>query len=772
MKRHLPWLLLPLYLIALYALSLFPPREDRPLLPPTPESWKASGNFHSGVPPRVPPREIVYSTEGDNYYWIVDRYAGDGRGTLESVPFVAPAWISLMVMGDLTKPANQVYFRLVDEDKRYPIYANADVLWRRTTHRLPSDWVGKPIKLVAVAGPRARYNAFGVGSPRAVGAGTLLDLQLKVWPLLPAFGISLVLFLLPGVPVATWLVRRGLIANFMLLPVAIVFSCVAGYLAFWAYFFNHSFGLCFGLAMLVGSAAQLVFTLSHFGSARSLLLSADFLRPLGLTALVGAFYLSLLLSVELSVPYEVAPRLRFLEFVLDLDNEIPYYLADSFYQGHDPRPYFKHVLKAWLTSDRPPLQAGLLLLQMPLLSWTPQSKDYALVASIAVQCAWVPAVLALWTAAGLDQRRSGIALLFVTLSGFALVNTVYTWPKMLAAALVVVAVIFALFGRGPKGEPFPLSKALLVGLAAALAALAHGGVAFTLLPLGLLVLLPRFFPGWSRLVASGAVFLAVLVPWSLYQKLYDPPGDRLLRQHLAGDGSTGPDTKPLLKDLQDAYGGLTANQIIENKLENLRVLFMAAPEPHRWPAASLHPPEWPTDAIGFRRCDFSALFWTLGLLNLGWPLVLAGAWRRSPSLSGKGPETGRIAGATLGFVVPALALASVAVWVVLMFGPAGTMVHQGSYATVLLLFAALAAWLTTVPSRLTYCLLALQGAIFAVGWLLTSPANQFGVLNILMIPVGAFVFVTLLRTALSGPADAKFDKTAAAFTVNRARLPK
>jgi hypothetical protein len=376
---------------------------------------------------------------------------------------------------------------------------------------------------------------------------------------------------------------------------------------------------------------------------------------------------------------------------------------------------------------------------MPLFKATSHPKDFALIASVAVQCAWVPAVLALWQAGGLSRRRAGLALLFVTLSGFALVNTVYTWPKMLSAALVIVAVILGLFGRGPKGEPFPLSKALLLGLAAALAALGHGGVAFTLLPLGLFLLLPRFFPGWSRVAAAAAVFVAFLVPWTLYQKFYDPPGDHLLRQHLAGDTSTGPDTKPVLRDMVDAYSGLTPWQIIRNKLENMRVLFMASPEPHRWPAASQTPAEWPTDAIGFRRCDFSALFWTVGLLNLGWPLVLTGAWRRvSDAMDGK-----------LGFVVPGLALASVAAWVLLMFGPGSTMVHQGSYATVLLLLAPLAAWLTTLPGWLPSILLTVQGAIFAIGWLLTSPANQFGVPNALMIPWAAVFFVALTRTALS-----------------------
>jgi hypothetical protein len=491
-----------------------------------------------------------------------------------------------------------------------------------------------------------------------------------------------------------------------------------------------------GLAILFGSLLATVGILS-FQNSRYVLLGWDFLRPLVLMNLVGLLYLSLLQTNELSVPLEVTPRVRFLEFILAVDNELPYYLADCLYQQRDPRPYFLEHLKAWQSSDRPPLQAGLLLLQMPLFYATKHPRDLGMVASIALQCTWVPALLALWQAGGLSRKQSGIALLLVTFSGFALVNTVYTWPKMLPASLVVVSIIVWFFDRGPQGAAFPMSKALFCAMAMALAMLAHGSVAFTLLPLGLFLLLPRFYPGWSRVMVTAGVFVALYYPWSWYQKHYDPPGDRLLRQHLAGSNPNWDSGRSLLGNLWNAYADVNAQQMFHNKLENLRMLVNASRDLNRWPAASETPAEWATDTIGFRRCDFSCVFWALGLLNVGWIVA--------PIRLRQGATAVNL---TLGVVVPALAVASIVIWIALMFGPRGTVVYQGSYATMLLLFGSLTAWLASLPGRIPYSLLILQGSLFAIGWLLTSPANQFSVPNVLMIPCSVLFFVVLAAVAL------------------------
>jgi hypothetical protein len=326
------------------------------------------------------------------------------------------------------------------------------------------------------------------------------------------------------------------------------------------------------------------------------------------------------------------------------------------------------------------------------------------------------------------------------LTGFALVNTVFTWPKMLPAALCVLASTWALCGREP-GRPFPVQNAVLLGLAAALASLAHGGVAFTLLPLASALMIPRYYPGISRLALAGAVYVVVISPWVWYQTRYDPPGNKLIREHIAGNSATWQDDKPLSRNLMDAYAALSPWQVLHNKLANAQVLFRASSDPtdeqYPWPPNG-KPLPWPVDATSFRRCEFMCLFWAPGLMNLGWLVGVTSLWRRSHPA---GP----------GWPIAALGLASALTWVIVMFGPESTVTHQGSYATVLLLFAALAGWLATLPGWMPYAVLAVHAAVFAWGWLLTSPANLFGLPNWPMIVLAVLLFGTLARLALGAP---------------------
>lgn len=737
------WLLLTLLLLFAAALAAFLPGGETPLADSI-DSWKFGGNV--GVPPMG--AGSVFAEGTDPLYFVIQRprgggrAAGDGSGGIESPPFTAPAWIGLTVLGDLTRPGNDVYFRRVDGNGRLPVRVNTGFyFWRRVTLRLPFDWVGRQIQLVADGGPRQVGGDFGVSSPRALSTGTVFRSQFRALAVLPAFLVALAFFLLPGLPLAVRLVARGRLSPGGTVPVAIVFSCTAGYLTFWAYFLHPLFGHVFAGLVLSCSGAVLVADLWKGGAARALVLSDDVRLPLALTALVGLFYLSLVYSVDLDVRTGGEVRVRFLDFPLAIDNELPYYFADRLYHRQDPR----ELIGDWHSSDRPPLQAGLLLLP-PVGQLSGQPLIYSLIAGCAYQCAWVPAVWWLWAAAGLPRRRAGLALLLAVLTGFALVNTVFTWPKMLAAGLVVFAVTFALFGQKP-GRPFPLLNVALLGLSAASGSLAHGGVAFTLLPLAVLLLLPRYNPGLSRLAAGAAVYLATMAPWSLYQALYDPPGTRLVLHHLAGRGTKERDDRPALRSILDAYGEIGFGQVVANKVANLKVLFRADARPpeelYPWPH-NHDATQWPEDAVGFRRCEFLCLFWAPGLLNLGWVVALVYARRSPPALN-----------PTLGVTVLALCLASVAAWVVLMFGPGSTVIHQGSYATFLLLFAALAAWLTSLPARWAATLVVLQGTIFAAGWLLTSPANDYGLPNVFMIPLGVGFFAALASTALGPSPRAK-----------------
>jgi hypothetical protein len=750
-------LLLPIISLAVLALYLFPEtkplidseyfsHEDKPLLTQK-SSWR-SMTPNINVPPPELLKILTFSGLGvwteriDQIYWIAGLAAGDGSGRLESAPFPAPRWITLTVSGDLERPGNELYFLREGAETHFPIRVRTgERFWRRVTYALPSDWVGKKIQLIAKAGPRDVTNWFGFSNPRAMGAGAILASQMKSAAFLPAFIAALLLFLLPGLPAAAHLTHLGWVKPPFVLPLAITLSSLVGYLTFWAYLCSPVFGRYFGGAILLGSTVWLLTSLRSSHANRSLLLSEPILTPLALMSLVGLFFVALLYSIDFEVGIREQPRLRFFEFPLTLDNEIPYFFADPLYTGQDVTKTFPEEVPEWRSSDRPPLQSGLILLQLPIGSLFGQPRLYSCMVGCSVQCAWVPAVWCLLTRGGLSRRRAGLALLFVVLTGFTLVNTVFAWPKMLSAALTIFAVVLGLFDREQSGKFFPLSKAILLGLSAALASLGHGGVAFTLLPFGVLLLLPRWFPGTSRLIVAGAVYLALLYPWSLYQRLYDPPGTRLLKLHLAGnqaegDSETWRDKRPLWQNLLAAYSAVSPREVLANRLGNLKTLFVPAPDQFRWLPHET-PITLPIGWAAFRRCDFFCLFWAQGLLNLGWAVALIMSVRRSAGIS-----------PVLGVTIPLLSLASILLWVLLMFGPASTIIHQGSYATFLLLFASLAAWLCVLPEWIVYLLLTTQGILFACGWLLTSPANGFGPANYFMIVPAVLFFAALVRVAV------------------------
>jgi hypothetical protein len=742
MRRYRYWLLLLSLPAVVAGFALYLPREDKPLLTAF-NAWKHSGSVVLGEPDR----RVVFAEGLDALYWVVE-----GSGHIVSKPIEAPGWITLTVTGNLREPGNDVYFRLAGTNRRIRIATQTEpTYWRRVTMALPGDWVGQPIELVVEAGPRDPKNWFGISNPRALASGAVLVSHLKSLAALPVCLVSLLFFLAPGLPLAARLAVRGAIAPARVVVVAAILACLAGYLAFWAYFLSPGFGRCFGAFVLLGGLAFCLFDLRPGRPTRSVIQSDDVTTPLTLTALVVVFYVSLWHCINLWTPFSLSPRARFLEFVLTLDNEIPYFFAERLYNDADPR----QLLGEWHSSDRPPLQAGILLLQLPpgylatlgqnwpallrapaeqlTIPWQPEA--WSLVAGCVLQCLWVPALWEFWSTAGLSRRRAGIALLLVVCTGFMLLNSVFTWPKMLAAALAVMAISLALFRPQPGPGDRPLLRSALWGLAAALAFLAHGGVAFTLLPLALILLIPRYYPGVTRLLLAAAVFVVTVLPWSLYQKYYDPPGTLLFRQHIAGRSPTWQDDRSLLGNLADAYRCLDAARILANKQANMEVLFRASEHPaddqYPWPPYG-SPKPWPVDAVSLRRCEFLCLFWAPGFLNIGWLWAALTAWRRPAPLN-----------PILGIAALLLGLASALAWVLLMFGPGSTVIHQGSYATLLLLFASLAAWLTTLPGWLPYAILIGQGLLFSVVWLFTSPANDVGLVNPFMV-VSALVFLLLL----------------------------
>jgi hypothetical protein len=485
---------------------------------------------------------------------------------------------------------------------------------------------------------------------------------------------------------ALLLLRRGTIPSYLVVPAAAVIGCLIGYGALWVYFASRPAGQVYSYVS-IGAAAVCAALLAARRPWRRALLLPEVLVPLVLMYLVSLFYIAATFGCSVTTPVTDTNQLCHLSGITG-DNLLPLIFADNVRHG-DPRA----LVWDWQGSARPPLQSGAVLLQTPLIQaagW--HITGYQVLATL-LQVVWVPTLWALSRVLGLSTPRRAALVTLCVFTGFFLFNSVFTWPKLLAAGLVLTA--FVLWFRSPS--PSPLAYGL-AGCAAGCAMLSHPGAAFALAPMGVALLLPRARPAIRLLVVTAVAAIVVVAPWTAYQRLYDPPGDQLMRQSLGGVV----DDRPLVRTLREQYGSTAVPEIAHNKLVNVTTLA-------GYPNSDYHllGPGWPGRA---RDEEFRYVLFGLGLFNLGW-LVLAV------------PSTRRRMRELLDVALLKLMLAvvggSLLIWVLMLWGPPLSIpiIHHGSYATMMLLFASLGALITTLRRRLVVPVMLVQIGWFAAVWL-------------------------------------------------------
>jgi hypothetical protein len=540
--------------------------------------------------------------------------------------------------------------------------------------------------------------------------------------LLPTYLLSFILFVAPGLALVL-LVPRSIDRSFAL-PVALATSSLFGYIAFWLYFLDADVGRRFSWVISIGGLLACMMALSIRRCSRELLQCVDVAVPIALMLCLGLFYLSLLYAVHLDNP-EIQPRYRFLPGALPGDNEIPFDFAERLYRGLDPRmPHGE-----WQSSDRPPLQTGIFLLQRPVgtLLGGSAAVQYQLLAC-ALQCSWVPAIWMLLRTARMSVRRTARVVAFLMFSGFIMVNCVYVWPKMLSAALAIFGLGSAVRAR-VNGRRASLIEISFLAIASALAFLAHGGAGFTLIALAFLLLLPGYWPGLGRAIAGGVAFVVTVSPWIAYQRIYEPPGDRLIKMHLAG--ITIIDRRPTWQALLDAYRNISPSEALANRLANLKSIL--------GPPVNL---EGGLEAFcnRTRLNEFYHLVYALGLLNLGWGPLLVHLSTKHRNQASSSETVLRV---LVGF-----SLLNLAIWLALMFSPSSTVLHQGPYAAYLLLFASLAAGLTWLPTWSARGILFLFVGWFFFVWIFINPNLAAGrpILTTIILAITSLALLIVILT--------------------------
>ncbi|MCX6952052.1 MAG: hypothetical protein NTV51_07780 [Verrucomicrobia bacterium] len=549
------------------------------------------------------------------------------------------------------------------------------------------------------------------------------------------FAAQCLVFSGAGVAAQVWrrrLTGRGSTALGAVLLAALA-PCVLGYLAFALYFAHPLAGRIFSW----GAMAAILGTLAHtylFPAARALR-PAIHLRLIALTALAGVFYISVLF-VFTGPKFTDTASSRFLANMPG-DSEIPRIFAEHLYTGTSP----KGPGGDWLSSDRPPLQSGLALVTLPALRALDFGYDKACAtAGVWFQLLWIPALWVFLRWLGLTEHQAHAATAALVFTGFLLFNSVFVWPKLAGAALVLLA--FCTF-FATESAIEPRHRWLVGGTLAAFGSLAHGGVMFSLFALAPLAVF-SFRRRWRSWLLAATAFVVLSLPWFAYQRFYEPPGNRLVKWHLAG--AIAPDSRDVVEALVENYRRLGWAKVLETRRDNLATIFHGSWQ-HLLTTRD-------RDAIAGRRSEEifytfrTPAAWLLGLVSL--PALVFLHVRRRPAWRDHVRRHG-LALAWLGLTL--------AFWLALMFLPSGTLVHQGSYVVPLLLLGLLAAWTLFVSRWLFAALALLQLGLFTLTWM--PPTAAFTAapapLAIAVAGLSALLIATLGVSALFPAAPARSD---------------
>jgi hypothetical protein len=476
----------------------------------------------------------------------------------------------------------------------------------------------------------------------------------------------------------------------LLLAIGLAASGATALLGFWAYYADPVVGETFSYLLLLGSALLLGWSLVAGGISRDLLRALA--TPLVLWGLGSAFVLFLgFVHGGTETPLATAAT-RF-SHPLPSDNQIPFFYAEWFFHhgSHGRPPVFPGE---WLSSDRPPLQVGYALAQHPF-GWDAKGLSFQTL-GVVLQQLWIVGLWALLLAARVGRGARSLVTIAVLLSNLVIVNAFFVWPKLLPAAMLLVAAALVMT---PLWERLrhQLWGAALVAALCGVAMLGHGSSIFGVIPLAV-VALYRGLPSWRWVGVAALVGIAFMAPWSAYQKYDDPPGNRLVKWTLAGEVEI--DNRGSLETIVDAYREAGLGGTLHNKAENFATISGGTMTTNAIRAALDSGNLTEIDRT-FRIVTFFYLLPSLGLLLLA-PFAMAVGWRRRGS-----PEWSFALSCLFVFALGTL------VWALLVFGNGNdrTLVHISSYALPIIGMTGLVVGLRSVFPRFALAWVGLTAAL-------------------------------------------------------------
>ncbi len=621
------------------------------------------------------PNAVYQTTENNELSDKLVKYGSyvDGDSTVGSFTsdwYTANGTVNIMVAGYPTNSGNKLEIQF-QNSKQSVVYQanNPGEKWQEWSFKTDKN---EPFRIIAQDQSKQPGGWLGFSLPykNFVPPSIVLILQFIL-------GIYyFLLFLLPGSVVASYIYPR-ISAKPLFLLLSVAGSFGIGYILFYMYYFNPLLGKICSIVIL--SLSIILFYMRRKIIA-DIFKSSDYIWPLRFVILQSLFYLSVLFSLHTDVEAHMEIEWRFLNNTLQPDNIIPYIFLERIFNGLS----LSHFLGDWLSSDRPPLLTGVLALLRPLSIFQSPELFYQIMGTF-IQSSWIIAVWAIIRNKKWSNTVLFLTLSFITFSGWSLINTNFLWPKIATIPMIILAYILLIQAKRTRWD-------IIVGsLACAFAFLLHGGSIFSILALGVMLLYKKYRLSWKEIASGALMFIITVLPWTLYQKLADPPGDRLLKWQLAG--VTDINNQSFLTTFIQAYRSHSLADIVAFKLANFTTLL----------------PDFNdlSGVAGIRFQFFNNFTLVNGIALLGLLSLIIYLIKDYKSIQWR---------STAAVPMTYQLVLSLCIWCLLLFGPGATQVHQGSYANEVFLFLLLSVAISKSSNWIMLSIYHLNLIVFILLW--------------------------------------------------------
>ncbi|MCG8525286.1 MAG: hypothetical protein MI748_02820 [Opitutales bacterium] len=598
-----------------------------------------------------------YPTE-NNQFWnsygnIESGMRNQRTGSFQSNPGKLSKFFELWMTG-YPKGSCQITLKDTSSNEELSLVVRNDpplYKWKLFRWKIPKQWRERTVILHLRDIREQEKGWFGFSFPDLTYKPQNTDFVLRDLGSIASLLFQFVLTLFPGLAAIVWLRCKNshYTKNFEI-PILIAVSFTVAYANFYIFLFSPHFGKFFTVSVTLFSAITIF--RYHLGIIKCITERSVWIPLLfGLMASLLIWSSGLIETLEQNT-YNIS-QYRYWKIITP-DSRIPHLLADNLYFERFQSP----MILDWLSSDRPPLQASIFLFQRPFLI-----ADFLQYHILGVLLQSFAITGALYMMLRIFRSKTLIAgcISIIIFNGLTVQNGFYVWPKLMAAGMqfIFFTLVFG-FKNHSTNNAINCTRWILVGTFAGFSLLAHGGSFFPMLGMLLVFIFQKKYPKWRHWIIAGASFVALLGPWIAYQKLYDPPGNRLIKWHIAG--VTSVDERGTLETIADSYANLTKKEWLENKWENLKTVFKYIDKlPSLFSQRSL------SDGFqGLKEYTFGSFVLTNGPSGAVIVLMIL-LLRRKDFLNS--PSSKLFWSSVLGILC----------WVILIFNPGSTLPHQGSY---------------------------------------------------------------------------------------------